>query len=849
MTTREKVLSGALSAFASGQPHVAEKKLRSFLSTNVRDIDARYHYARCLAALGQMEPAIGEYQRVLSAQPLHLPALIDLSVALTMTERSEEALTLLSRVPGQHARRPELQFALGLCQLGRRDWRAAEGSLRLALGWGRAEVYERLAAALLQMRRYDEAAQCLRTALKLNPQFAGAAASLGDAQLQMGNGAAAIDSYRHWAALQPTDAGAHAALGAALLMSDDPAAASLSLEQALALDPRLADAAVNLGTALSRLGRAQAAAAAYERALAMRPGHPEAQLELGCLLADANSRERAIALLGAAFEQRPQDLQVMQRVVAKAESMGVPALALAVYERAAQTMAQHPSIHDAHGQLLQRLGRFAGAVECYARALALEPQRRTAQLNQGHAYESLGDLEKAQACFERVMAANPLDCAALAGNISCALRVCDWERVERTLVQLRAADGLDQLHPFIRFALELRPEELAASARVQSAGIPVCAPSRTFKRPAHARLRVAYLSPDFRRHPVAYALAGVIAHHDRRRIECLGVSLTAPDDSAIARLLVPSFDDFIEAGALGDRCLVEQLRERDIDIAVDLAGFTAGARPTVFASRIAPVQVNYLGFAGSTGAAYMDYMIADATVLPQGEDALYSESIRRMPHCYLPFDNRRSPGAGPPERAALGLPAQGVVFCGFTNGYKISRAIFDVWLRLLQEVPESVLWLRAGPAMMQENIRRTAVERGVSPERLIFAPLIESMDEHLARLQCADLFLDTLPYNAHTTAVEALWAGVPVISCSGRTFAGRVGASALAAAGLTELVADDLGGYFRRALDLAAAPATLASLRKRLSHSRRGAPLFDTARYVRDLEALLWQLAAHPAPP
>jgi predicted O-linked N-acetylglucosamine transferase (SPINDLY family) len=345
---------------------------------------------------------------------------------------------------------------------------------------------------------------------------------------------------------------------------------------------------------------------------------------------------------------------------------------------------------------------------------------------------------------------------------------------------------------------------------------------------------------------VAYALAGVIAQHDRQRFECLGVSLVAPDDSAIARQLVSYFDDVIDAGALGDRRLVEQLRQRDIDVAIDLAGFTAGARPVLFASRIAPVQVSYLGFAGSTGASYMDYMIADAIVVPPGEEALYSESIVRMPHCYLPFDNRRGPIAPQPSRAAVGLPEQGPVFCGFSNGYKISRPIFDVWLRLLQTVPDSVLWLRAGPAAMEENLRLAARARGVGAERLIFAPFVASMDEHLTRLQCADLFLDTLPYNAHTTAAEALWSGLPVVSCRGRTFAGRVGASVLAAAGLKELVAADLGEYFRLARDLALAPAARESIRMRLLQSRCRAPLFDAGRYTRDLEALLWQLAAQP---
>lgn len=843
MTTRDKVLSGALSALASGQPQLAERKLRSFLAANSRDVDARFQYARCLAALGQMQPAIGEYQRVLSSQPQHVYALIDMGVVLTMLDRPQQALAVLDRAQALDAQRPETQFALGLCQLALQNWPVAESYLRRAqaLGLRQPEVYERQAAALFQMQRYSEAVDRLQEALRLNPNFAGALASLGDAQLRLGEPLQAVASYRQALALQPGDALLHATLGTVLLLADDPAGAAVELEQALALNPGIADAAANLGAALCSLGQPGRAADAYERALAVKPLHAAALLELGVLRADAGQTEHAIALLRAAYEQSSTDLQVVQRIIKQAQTMGHRALELELYERALVSLPGEPAIHDGYGRLLHRLGRFQAALSHYKCALELDPQRPTTQLNRAHAHESAGQVEAARACFEQILMEYPDDRAAMAGIISCALRVCDWARVDSMLAQLRAADAIDKLHPFVRFALDLEPVELAASARRQAAAITALDPRARRSEASHVRLKVAYVSPDFRQHPVAYALAGVIAHHDRRRIECIGVSLATPDDSAVARELVASFDEFVDGSASDDRALVERLRRLDIDVAVDLAGFTAGSRPELFASRIAPVQVNYLGFAGSTGATYMDYVVADSNVVPACEERLYSESVVRLPHCYLPFDSRRSLPAAV-RRADVGLPAEGFVFCGFSNGYKISRAMFDVWLRLLQSVPDSVLWLRVGPAAMQLNLQHAALECGVSTERLIFAEIVASIGDHLARLQCADLFLDTLPYNAHTTAAEALWAGVPVVSCRGRSFAGRVGASVLSAAGLSELVCADLESYFELARQLASCPSALGTVRDRLSKGRASVPLFDAEGYVRDFESMLQQL-------
>jgi predicted O-linked N-acetylglucosamine transferase (SPINDLY family) len=345
------------------------------------------------------------------------------------------------------------------------------------------------------------------------------------------------------------------------------------------------------------------------------------------------------------------------------------------------------------------------------------------------------------------------------------------------------------------------------------------------------------VSPDFREHAVAHALVAVIEAHDRGLVQPIGISLSAADESAVGARLRSAFDRVIDASSMSDGELIARMRELGIDIAVDLAGYTTGGRPGLFAARCAPVQVNYLGFSATTGAPFMDYIIADDVVIPGTDEDAYAERVLRLPNCFLPVDSTRAIATGTFERGAVGLPQSAPVFCAFNNSYKISQGMFRLWASLLSEVPGSVLWLRRMDSRAAQNLQRAALELGVEPSRLVFAPYVQRVEEYLGLLQLADLFLDTLPYNAHTTAADALWAGVPVLTCRGQTFAGRVGASLLKAAGLPELVCSSLEDYRATALRLTAHPEELHAARRRLSLVRESG-VFDAQRYARNLEAL-----------
>jgi predicted O-linked N-acetylglucosamine transferase (SPINDLY family) len=374
----------------------------------------------------------------------------------------------------------------------------------------------------------------------------------------------------------------------------------------------------------------------------------------------------------------------------------------------------------------------------------------------------------------------------------------------------------------------------------------------TVKR-THDRIRLAYLSSDFNNHAVAMLIAELFEIHDRSRFEVFGISFGRDDGSSMRARLVKAFDRFYDVRAKSDLEVVELLKELEIDIAVDLNGHTNGARPGILARRPAPIQVSYIGFPGTTGADFIDYIIVDKFIAPPDQQPFYTENLVHLPDCYLVNDSKRQVSARIPTRQEVGLPDKGFVFCCFNQMFKITPTMLDIWVRLLKNVPGSVLWLLRSDDTAEANLRREVAERGVEPTRVVVAGIV-SPEDHLARQQLGDLFLDTLPYNAHTTACDALWVGLPVLTCPGRTFAARVAGSVLNAAGVPELVTNSLEDYESTALELATDPLRLSSIRKKLALNRSSCRLFDTRRICLHIEAAyttmweLWRRGESPRP-
>ena len=502
----------------------------------------------------------------------------------------------------------------------------------------------------------------------------------------------------------------------------------------------------------------------------------------------------------------------------------------------------NPASADAYllrGTALQRLMRHEDAVFCFDRAVGLNPNFAEARLNRASALFRLRRYEDAAAEYGRLIDIDPDYPFALGNRLFCQMQVCDWHSLDRDsatiLTGLRAGKRI--VAPFDSKALSFSAEDELICAHIWTTdqyATPI-APLYSAERYRHEKIRVAYLSADFRESPVASLLAGVFESHDSMRFEIIGVSLGPDDRSTMRARLQRTFAQFIDAKSLSDFEIASRLKQMEIDIAVDLMGFTEGCRPGIFKLRPAPIQVNYLGYPGSLGTDFHDYIIADLTIIPEEARHHYAEKIVHLPS-FMPRDTGRGTGFAP-SRAEAGLPEEGFIFAAFNNTYKITPRMFDIWMRLLSAVPGSVLWMTKFNSAAIGNLVREAGSRGIEAGRLVFAPFLAAPEDHFARLSLADLFLDTLPYNAHSTASDALWAGVPVLTCLGETFAGRVAASLLHAVGLPELVSKSVDEYEVTALALARNPVELHVLRANLKNNRRTQPLFDTTQFTRNLEA------------
>jgi len=425
---------------------------------------------------------------------------------------------------------------------------------------------------------------------------------------------------------------------------------------------------------------------------------------------------------------------------------------------------------------------------------------------------------------------------------------CDWAHIETEAAAVTTELRAEKLvSPFHALVLCSGAEGTLAATRAFAAqNYPPQKPLWTGERYANGRIRVAYLSANFHDHAVARQIAGVLEHHDHARFEVIGFSYGPEDGGVMRPRLKQALDRFIDVRGESASAIARRLRENEIGIAVDLMGFTELSRPEILSYRPSPVQVNFLGYPGTMGLDYVDYLIADATVIPESDSARYAEKLVRLPHAYLCTDNARAISPRVPSRTEAGLPETGFVFCCFNHSYKIVPAVFEVWMRLLRALPESVLWLSPANAAAAANLKREAAARGVDPKRIVFADYVAGDADHLARLTCADLFLDTLPYNAHATASDALWSGVPVLTVKGEAFPGRVAASLLSALGMEEMVASSLEAYETMALKLARDAGSLAALKAKLARQREIAPLFDTARFTRNLErafTAMWELS------
>jgi protein O-GlcNAc transferase len=614
--------------------------------------------------------------------------------------------------------------------------------------------------------------------------------------------------------------------------------------QLLNSTPRDVEARHLFGVLRFQQGRAEEAIELIRSALKIKPNYPEALYNLGNFLSQLRHYDEAVGYydqalalvptLGAAHANRGNALLELR---AYAE-------ALASFDRALAGNPNAPGVLNNRGTALKFLKRFNEALDNYDRALAAKPDFVEAMANKGHVFVELKRYEEAVDSYEQALALTPDHTDALQGRAAAALYLCDWKRTREIAAGLEA--NVNSITPFMLLCYrdDARLQQRCAEAFSKSRPpvTPFAASAR--RRDPKDKITIAYLSADFREHPVPYLLVELFELHDRSRFEVIAISYGPDDGSAFRRRLVNAFDQFHDVQTMSDVEIAKLISERGVDIAVDLMGYTQNARPEILARRPAPVQVSYMGFPGTLGSSFIDYVVADPVVAPAEHQPFFSEQIALLPETYWVTDRTREVGETPTRQDAC-LPQEAFVFCCFNSIHKITPEFFDIWMRLLKAVPGSVLWLIEGPQAAQENLRREAAARGIDAGRLIFAKHASQAD-HLARHRLADLFLDTLPYNAHTTASDALWMDLPLLTCEGGAFAGRVASSVLQAVCLPELVRRDLAAYETLALRLATDAKALAALRAKLIGNRLTQPLFDTGRFRVHMEAAyskMWETA------
>ena len=639
--------------------------------------------------------------------------------------------------------------------------------------------------------------------------------------------------------------------------------------------PRYAEARYKRANALSRLGRLDAALADYDQSIALDPAHARAFCNRGAVLEQLGRWQESLASYDRAIALDCSDFLTHYNRGSALKQLERFDEALASYDRAIALNSDFVAAHINRGNVLLELNRQAGAIESYDRAIAMEPRHAEAFHGRGLALSTLKRFEEAVVEYERAIELRPSYTEAHHGlglalanlkrfdraiasvdralaldpdkkfllGTSCAtkMQACRWDDFDSDLKLIaRGVQFGKALCSPMTFAALLDFPELhraAAESWIREQAPPDAALGTIPGRQRSGRIRIGYFSADFGAHPVSLLAAGLFASHDRTKFEVTAFAFGPEAHDAVRARLVRAFDRFEDVRERSDREVAALARERGIDIAVDLNGFTEYCRTKIFALRAAPIQVNYLGYPGTMGAKYIDYIVADRVLIPRAHQDHYAEKIIYLPDSFIPFDSSYAIADKTFTRQELGLPSDSFVFCCFNNAFKITPAIFDSWMRILGRTENSVLWLSHANSTAAANLRNEASRRGIDPHRLIFAERWASLPEHLARLRVADLFLDTLPYNAHATAIDALWAGLPLLTLAGHGFAARVAASLLRTAGLTQLITESSAQYEDSAVELATDPTRLAELRVLFAQSRATAALFDTERYTRNLEA------------
>lgn len=828
--------------FQRGEFADAERIMGKAVKLNPRSLDVLYNRGCALQALNRPKEAMTCFDRALALKPDYAPAMLNRGNALSQMGRFADALASYDLAQALMPASAELTMNRGnaLFELGRHSEALASYEAALKQEPREPLLWNNRGNALSELGRHQDAVTSFTRALALEPAYAHALANRGNALAKLDRDDEALADFEKALAIEPDNIEALDSRGRLLLRKKRTAEALVSFDQILVLDPAHEEAASARGLVLIELKRYEEALAAFDQALQITSESVEVLSNRASVLVRLKRHEEALTSADRALDLDPANGAAWHNRGSALAGLKRYKEALVCYDKALALSPESFNTWNNRGATMLALKQDEAALPYFETALRLNPRDADSWSNRARAFSTLKRFPDAIADSEKALVLDPDHAGAMRIAVHSRLHTCNWQRREDDKKRItaglmagsRVIEALDH-----RGLCDSESENLAAARLWVTEECPAAPyPLWRGEHYRHDKIRIAYLSTDFRAHAVAFLIVGIFEHHDKDRFETTAISFGRDDKSETRARIETAFDRFIDVQEMSDSQVAVLMREMEIDIAIDLNGYTGDSRAAILAHRPAPVQVNYLGYPGTMGAPYIDYIIADRIVIPEMHQNHYSEKIVYLPDAYQANDRKRRVADQTPTRSEAGLPERGFVFASFNNTYKIGPEVFDVWMRLLRSTEMSVLWLLEDNAIAAANVKREAEARGVAPERLVFAQRTKP-DEHLARHRLADLFLDTIPYNAHTTASDALWMGLPLVTCPGSTFPGRVAASLLHAIGLPELVTTSLGDYGALALKLAREPDALAAIKSKLAANRDSHRMFDTARFTRLLEA------------
>lgn len=804
----------AVTLHRQGELEQAESLYLKILDIDPQLFGPRFYLGLMRLQQGRHQEACDYLGQAVKISPNEVGALMNYGMALRASGQAEEALKIFERVLEIHPNMVEGLYNRGV--------------------------------ALADLKRFEMALEAYDRALVIQPEMAAAQANRAATLAAMGRMDDALIGYDRLLAMQPSNAIALNQRGLVRRNLGQYSQALADYDRALALNPDFTEAIYNRGVVLLDLERAADALAMFDAIQEAYSNNAEMWNNRGVALWNLKRPDEALLCYERALSLELAFAEAWGNRGLAMRDMGRYEEARASFETVLTLQPNNTVAMNSHGNVLRDMKKYDEAINSYSAALAIRPNYAEALINRGYTYWALKQFDEGAADVEQALKLEPDYPYGRGEVLHVRMYSADWhdfEERKREIVALVRA-GKRTIQPFNFQAVAETPADAQACSRIWAKDKYPPIPSRPHYpavRMGRKKIRVGYVSGEFRQQATAILMAGLYERHDRDRFEIIALDSGSNDQSAMRERLENAFDRWIGISGLSDEQAADIIRDAEIDILVNLNGFFGEARMGIFARKPAPIQVNYLGFPATLGAPYIDYIIADQVVIPPDEQIYYDEKVVYLPDSYQANDNRGRPMAPTPTRAEAGLPDKGFVFCNFNSAYKLTPETFDRWMAILKQVEGSVLWLLESADPFAANLGRHALDRGVDAQRIIFAPELPT-DEHLARLQLADLFLDGLVYNAHTTASDALWAGVPLITLTGTTFPGRVASSLLHAIGLPELVTTNAEDFQALAVKLAKDPKGLKKVRNKLATNKLSKPLFDTDRFRKNLEAAYVQM-------